>query len=393
MQRPAKKPNTATFAELIAHLSAKEQQPQQNQINLYSLFRSRDIRTLIFRHLDFPDALRARLINKDFHAALTDDHEEWLITFAANTLAANYVCTASWRAIEKLIRWNSEVMFKQFDVTIVPGFTLSTCIVGYACFMRDRYLLNICKAALKPAQQEKYKAIVLSYPINDELMTLNKILTHEDYKTFMTLVERWLNKEASIKDLRDYLLKKTKEMSETNQIYCMQPFYWACAAYLELCERAVNHDPLVTNTHLDEFWVKVDGYAKRLLAPRHMRFQMQAKEDTTTGDHHWGVDAKFAEVSYPVDCRVRDLRKTQEVYVDPDSDANPDVCGENYSLIRARCGVRHLSALGQPRVAYGRQGRLEDLETFFHLENVRNTQLIGEQIELDSKKRPKYSPR
>jgi hypothetical protein len=93
-------------------------------------------------------------------------------------------------------------MFNQFTVTILPertglaGYTLQTCVLGYACYMRDRYLLNICKAALKEEQRERYKEIVLAYPIKDELMTLDKIQAHDGYRIFMALVELWLKKEV-----------------------------------------------------------------------------------------------------------------------------------------------------------------------------------------------------
>lgn len=361
-------------ADHAAHVKAyiATRKPQDVSAGLYTLFSNQAIRLMFVNYLDLKSANELQFVSKSFHEALNKNNQEMLFKAAENHLP-EYVYTANWKMIEKLVNHNPDLIFKKFKLNIL-GQEMETSVLDYACYVRDKYTLNICKKALRPDQKERYSEIVLSYSIAGEIPTRSDIEEEPGCLTFIDMVGGWLNGVISIEDLRNYLIQQTLLLSQEQGIYCLQPFYWVCQAVKDLHQ--MNYD--ISTDKLNIFMNKIDGFAKRYLLLRHMRKQIQAHEQND-GRYSWLMGAEFDEPDYPVDCRVRSYHANVELFIDPDSDDIPDfIFGEDYSLKR---GV--FPDAGTVSVSTGTVWHwFHDYALFMHLDLVRRRDFIQEQQSL-----------
>ena len=316
-------------ADHQTHLKAymASQQPQDGSAGLYTLFADRNMRLMFVNYLDVKSVKTTQLVSKQFRDAVNKDEQELLYKAAVNQLP-QYVCEANWKMIAALINWNPDLIFKKFNINMF-GQEMETSVLEYACYMRDRYTKNICKSALRPDQKDQYNKIVLSYSIEARRLKYHDVLGEDGFQVFWELVANWItnnrNHPVSIQDLRNHLVEQTLLMSQENGVYCLQPFYWACAAYLDMLRRNLEGNVLITDDKLATFWQKINGFAKRyFFLPINMRKQIPSHSSSD-------IDAEM----YPLDCRVSHVNEDfDEVMIDPNCDDNPNfIFGEDYSIM------------------------------------------------------------
>src|SRR3990167_7475825 len=127
-----------------------------------------------------------------------------------------HVIDANWKEIEDMLSISPLLMFESVstdDDIRMPRGSIQTGL-SYACIMRDRYTLDLCKKSLinlPDEYQVAYKKAVTTFETEGEIPTRDEIIDGYDYEQFQDLVERWLLNDhaefpVTTKDIQNYLI-------------------------------------------------------------------------------------------------------------------------------------------------------------------------------------------